>query len=51
MEEKLDQLQKNNIWVLVPRRKIEPGHCLLRKKCVYKVKRDVDDNVVQFKAK
>ncbi len=26
MEEELDQLQKNNIWVLVPRSEIEPGH-------------------------
>lgn len=51
MKEELDQLHKNDTWILVPRSKIEPGHRPLGGKWVYKVKRDVDGNIAQFKAR
>ena len=51
MKEELDQLQKNDTWILVPRSEIEPGHQPLGGKWVYKVKRDVDGNVARFKAR
>ena len=51
MEEELDQLHKNETWTLVLKNKIEPGYCLLRGKWVFKLKRDVDRNIAQFKAR
>ena len=51
MTEELDQLYKNGTWKLVPRDEIEPGHCPLGGKSVYKVKRDVDGNIARFKAR
>ena len=51
MEEKLDQLHKNETWTLVPKNKIKPGHRPLEGKWVYKLKRDVDRNIAWFKAK
>lgn len=38
MEEELDQLHKNETWTLVPKDNIEPGHCPLGGKWVYKIK-------------
>ena len=51
MEEKLDQLCKNEIWELVYKNDIEPGYWLLGGKWVYKIKRDVDGNIACFKAR
>ena len=51
MEEELDQLRKNDTWILVPRSEIEPGHRPLGGKWVYKVKRDVNGEVARFKAR
>lgn len=51
MKEELDQLHKNDTWILVPRSEIEPGHRPLGGKWVYKVKRDVDGNIARFKAR
>lgn len=51
MKEKLDQFHKNNIWILMPKSKIELNHCLLGRKWVCKVKQDVDDNIARFKAR
>lgn len=45
MEEKLDQLHKNETWTLVPKNNIEPNHCLLEGKWVFKFKRDIDENI------
>lgn len=51
MTEELDQLHKNNTWKLVHKDEIEPGHCPLGGKWVYKVKRDVNGNIARFKAR
>ena len=51
MEEKLDQLKKNETWILTPKSEIQLGHQPLRRKWVYKIKRDVDGNIVRFKAR
>ena len=45
MEEELDQLRKNDIWILVLRSEIKPGHRPLGRKWVYKVKWDVNGKV------
>lgn len=45
MEEKLDQLCKNETWVLVPKDEIQPGHQALGGKWFYKVKRDVNGDI------
>lgn len=45
MEEKLDQLRKDETWVLVPKDEIQPGHRVLGGKWVYKVKRDVNGDI------
>lgn len=51
IKEELDQLYKNKTWTLVHPDDMEPGHRSLEGKWVYKVKRDVDGNVVRFKAR
>ncbi len=51
MEEKLDQLHKNETGILVHRDEMEACHRALGGKWVYKVKRDVDRNVAHFKAR
>lgn len=51
MEEELDQLKKNETWILTPKSEIQPGHRLLGGKWVYKINRDVDGNIAQFKAR
>ncbi len=51
MEEELDQLTKNETWILVPKNEIEPGHRALGGKWVYKVKRDVNGDIARFKAR
>ena len=51
MEEELDQLIKNETWILVPKNEIQPGHRALGGKWVYKVKRDVNGDIARFKAR
>ena len=51
MEEELDQLRKNDTWILVPKSEIKPGHRPLGGKWVYKVKQDVDGKIARFKAR
>lgn len=50
MEEELDQLNKNETWILTPKSEIQPGHRPLGGKWVYKVKRDVEGKIARFKA-
>lgn len=51
MEEELDQLNKNETWILTPKSEIQPGHRPLGGKWVYKFKRDVDGNIARFKVR
>ncbi len=51
MEEELNQLHKNETWVLIPASEMKAGHQALGGKWVYKIKRDVDGNVTRFKAR
>ena len=51
MEEELDQLKKNETWIVTPKSEIQPGHRPLRGKWVYKIQRDVDGNIARFKAR
>ena len=51
MKEELDQLHKNETWILVHRDEIEAGHRALGGKWIYKVKCDVDKKVARFKAR
>lgn len=51
MKEKLDQLKKNKTLDLIHRNNIEPSHRPLQKKCLHKLKCDVDSNIAYFKAK
>ncbi len=51
IEEELDQLKKNETWILTPKSEIQPGHRPLGEKWVYKIKRDVDGNIARFKAR
>ena len=51
MTKELDHLEKNATWTLVPRQDMEPGHCALGKKWIYKLKQDADGNIARFKAK
>lgn len=45
MEEKLNQLYKNETWILIPKEEIKPDHRLLGDKWVYKIKWDIDGNI------
>ena len=47
----LNQFYKNNTWILIPRNKMELSYLPLWGKWVYKVKRDVNDNIIWFKAR
>lgn len=49
IQEELDQLEKNQTWILVPEHSIEPGHKPLSGKWIIKVKRDVNGAVARFK--
>ena len=51
MEEDLDQLIKNETWILVSKNEIQPGHRALEGKWVYKVKQDVNGDIERFKAR
>lgn len=51
IEKELDQFMKNETWVPVLKDEIEPGHQLLGGKWIYKLKQDVDGNIVRFKAR
>ena len=51
MEEELNQLHKNETWVLIPASEMKAGHQALGGKWVYKIKRDVDGNVTRLKAR
>ena len=50
MKEKLDQLEKNETWTLVPKHSIELGYKTLSGKWVFKVKQDVNGAIMGFKA-
>lgn len=51
IEEKLDQLEKNNTQELIYKTDMQLGYQALDRKQVYKVKQDVNDNIVRFKAR
>lgn len=51
MEEELDQLHKNETWVLISANKMKANNQTLREKWVYKIKRDINDNIAHFKAR
>lgn len=51
MEEELDQLEKNETWILTRKSEIQPDHQPLGGKWVYNKKRDVDRNIAHFKAR
>lgn len=51
MEEKLNQLWKNNTWRLIHKSKIEPSLWILGGKWVYKIKRDINGNIARFKTR
>ena len=51
MKEELDQLNKNETWILTVKSEIQLGHQVLGGKWVYKVKQDVNGNITRFKAK
>ncbi len=50
IQEELDQLEKNETWVLIPEKNVERGHKPLSWKWVFKVKRDVNGAITRFKA-
>ena len=49
IQEELEQLEKNETWILVPEQNIEPGHRPLSGKWVFKVKRDVNGAIARFR--
>lgn len=51
IKKKLDQHYKIKTWTLIYRDEIKAGHRALRKKWVYRIKYDVNKNVVYFKAR
>lgn len=51
MKEELDQLETNQTWEFLHKKDIKSGHKPLGGKWVYKVKRDVNGDIAQFKAR
>lgn len=51
IQEEVDQIKRNKAWKLVLMSKIKARNKQLSSKWVFKVKRDVNGNIVQFKAR
>ena len=51
IQEEIDQLEKNKTWDLVPMSEVKAGHNPLGGKWVFKVKRDVNGDIAQFKSR
>ncbi len=51
IHEELDQLERNETWVLIPEKDVERGHKPLSGKWVFQVKRDVNGAIARFKAR
>ncbi len=51
IQEEVDQLEKNKTWELVPMSEVKAEHKPLSGKWVFKVKRDVNGDIAQFKAR
>lgn len=51
IDKKLDILYKNKMWALVHQDKMEISYRTLRHKWIYKVKQDIKEKVVCFKAR
>lgn len=48
MKDKLDQFCKNETWELIYKYEIKPGFQVLGGKWVYKMIRNIDDNITRF---
>lgn len=49
IKKKLDELETNQMWELLYKKDIKSCHQLLGKQWVYKVKRDINGDITQFK--
>ncbi len=51
IQKQADQREKNKTWELVPMSEVKAGHKPLSGKWVFKVKRDVNGDIAQFKVR
>ncbi len=51
MKQKMDWLIQHKTWDLIPIFDVKPGHCSLKGKWIYRIKRGVDDQITRFKAR
>lgn len=51
VKEELDQLETNKTWSLIYKSQIKPGFKSLGGKWVYKIKQDVNEDIVSFKVR
>lgn len=46
MQQKLQLLIDHQTWELIPKLNVEPDHCPLKEKWVYKIKQRVDNKII-----